>query len=129
MVLPVGTIGLAVLHAGRFKGLDLFDRPETLQALWDSLLDSYAIDFLGTPLDLAAPPQSHESNITRLMLDRAVAGQWESFPSPGEGTDWRVSTPDVTAAALIWQDRAVIHLQIFPTNSGRTPRRVKPRNS
>jgi len=112
--MPEQAVGIAVFHGGKFQGLDLFDRHSTLKYFWESLLDSYAIDFLSVPVDPAAPAQSAEGDVIRQHLDRAVAGRWENFPSPGEGADWRLEDEQLTGAALIWEDKVVVHLQLFP---------------
>jgi hypothetical protein len=112
--MPEQAVGVAVFHGGKFQGLDLFDRHSTLKYFWESLLDSYAIDFLSAPVDPASPPRTTEGDIIRQHLDRAVAGRWENFPSPGEGADWRLDDEQLTGAALIWEEKVVVHLQLFP---------------
>jgi len=98
------------------------DADAKLAAVRESLLDSYAIDFLSVPVDPAAPAQSAEGDVIRQHLDRAVAGRWENFPSPGEGADWRLEDEQLTGAALIWEDKVVVHLQLFPrTAQGSQP--------
>ena len=87
--MPEEAVGVAVFHGGKFQGLDLFDRHATLKYFWESLMDSYAIDFLSAPVDPSEPNQSGEGDTIRRHLDRAVSGRWENFPSPGEGADWR----------------------------------------
>ena len=127
--MPEQAVGVAVFHGGRFQGLDLFDRHATLQYFWESLLDSYAIDFLAQPIDPAAP-QAPARDLIRQHLDRAATGQWENFPSPGEGADWRLEDDQLTGAALIWEERVVIHLQLFPRPTDRaeaTARSFRPR--
>jgi len=47
-------------------------------------------------------------------LEAAASGRWEKFDSPGEGDDYRLEDPNLTGSSLIWQDNAVIHLQLFP---------------
>jgi hypothetical protein len=111
--LPKKAVGLAVFQAGRFQGLDLFDRHSTLKYFWESLVDSYAIDLLGTPVD-PGQPESDEGQVVRSVLDKAVAGEWEAFNPPGEGKEWRLETDDFAAASLVWNDEVVIHLQVFP---------------
>jgi hypothetical protein len=111
--LPSRAVGVAVFHGGKFQGLDLFDRHSTLQYFWDSLLDSYAIDLLEAPVD-PAQPESDEGQAIRAVLDRAIAGKWESFTPPGEGTEWRIEGDDFAAASLVWDEKVVLHLQVFP---------------
>lgn len=116
--LPTEAVGAAVFHGGRFQGLDLFDRHSTLQYFWESLVDGYAIDLLEAPVD-PAQPESDEGQVIRSVLDRAIAGTWEKFTPPGEGTEWRMENNDLASAALVWNDEVVVHLQVFPKLGGR----------
>lgn len=122
LALPATAVGVAVFHGRRFKGLDLFDRHATLQAFWASLVDSYAIDFLDAPVDLASPTTdataSPDDAEVRSLLQRAAAANWEPFDSPGEGKDWRLVDGDLSGAALLWEDRVVLHVQLYPRQGG-----------
>jgi hypothetical protein len=113
LAMPPDAVGLAVMHGGKMQGLDLFDRHSTLSYFWESLLDSYAIDFLSAALNPDDPKQTEESSIIRAALDRAAGGKWEGFDSPGEGRDWRLEDDQLTGAALVCED-VVIHMQLFP---------------
>jgi hypothetical protein len=123
--MPEQAVGLAVFHDGRFQGLDLFDRHSTLVYFWESLLDSYAIDWLDAPLE---PAEAHrpEQAMVQEMLSRAAAGGWEMFPSPGEGQDHRLEDQQLTGSALVWEGRTVVHLQLFPRPSSESAQR-RPR--
>ncbi len=112
---------------GSFQGLDLFDRHTTLQFFWESLLDSYAIDFLATPLDPAKQEVTAEASAISAVLARAVKGQWEPFASPGAGQDWRWEDRKYSGSSLVWEDRVVIHLQLFPRQKQATPEQRRPR--
>ncbi len=112
--LPENTVGTAVFKNGEFMGLDLFDRHSTLTYFWSALADSYAIDVLAEPIDMEGAGRSVESASVRQLLEQVAAGNWESFPTPGEGRDWRLDDPNFAAASLICDDDAVIHLQVFP---------------
>ncbi len=125
--LPADAVGLAVFHNGSFQGLDLFDRHSTLQFFWESLLDSYAIDFLSTPLDPAKQEVTAEAGAINAVLARAVKGRWEPFASPGAGQDWRWEDRKYSGASLVWEDRVVIHLQLFPRQKQATPEQRRPR--
>jgi hypothetical protein len=111
--MPEEAVGLAVFRGERFQGLDLFDRHTTLKYFWESLLDSYAIDFLAEAVDPKQPPASPLAEQVQRLLETAAGGQWESFKSPGLGMDWRLEDPTTTGSALVAQD-VVIHLQLFP---------------
>lgn len=129
LTLPERTVGVAIFHGRSFRGLDLFDRHETLRSFWATLLDSYAIDFLGTPLDLAAPPTGEQAEgrdpaasaehaqVRSLLTAAAESSEWEAFDSPGEGADWRLSAATMNGSALVWEGRVLLHLQLFPTDT------------
>jgi len=127
--LPADSIGVAVFQRGQLMGLDLFDRHTTLAYFWESLVDSYAIDLLQEGLFAAeadsevsphadATSDTPEAVATRAALHRAATGDWESFKAPGEGVDWRLEDDQMAAAALVWQERVVVHLQLFPKWGG-----------
>src|SRR5690606_35553225 len=97
-------------------GLDLFDRHSTLVYFWQTLVDSYAIDWMMADTTGPASKDS-EAVVVREHLERAAAGRWESFPSPGEGRDHRLDDQRLAGSALVWEDRSVLHLQLFPKDS------------
>jgi len=114
MTIPDDAVGVAAFRGAKLAAIDIFDRHSTLKHAWSSLLDGYAIDLLATPVDLREPPASDEADQIERYLASAAEAKWEAFPSPGEGTDWRLRGHDVTGAALVWEDQVVIHLQLFP---------------
>lgn len=112
--LPDEAVGLAVYQNGRFLGLDLFDKHATLVYFWASLLDSYAIEFLGPSFDpraLGAHPLEMElAELMRLV----ESGEWEGFDAPGLGRDYRLEHERLSGASLVWEERVVVHMQLFP---------------
>jgi hypothetical protein len=126
LVMPSDAVGLAVFHGKHLLGLDIFDRHSTLQYFWESLLDSYAIDWLQTPESESKEQAELETSVITKTLERAAAADWENFASPGEGRDYRVQEKSWTGSALVWEERTVIHLQIFPKTARSQPRR-RPR--
>lgn len=115
--LPADAVGVAIFCGSQFQGLDIFDRHSTLEKFWASLVDSYAIDFLGIPNSEAASGAESEQVIT--LLEQVAQADWEPFDSPGEGRDWRLGGRDLNGSALIWADRVVLHLQLFPRQGKR----------
>ncbi len=59
-------------------------------------------------------------NITEIQttLDTAMSGNWEVFPSPGEGRDYRLSDARLTGSCLVWEEKSAVHLQLFPRQNG-----------
>jgi hypothetical protein len=112
--LPAEAVGLAVFHGNQFRGLDLFDRHSTLAAFWDRIVDSYGIEWIGEAMKLDEPTDHPDAVQVRQHLATAAAGSWKAFAAVGEGVDHRLSDPSMEGAALIWDDRVVVHLQLFP---------------
>lgn len=110
---PEDAVGLAVFHRGRFAGLDLFDRAATLRHFWETLVDSYAIDFLSA-VDEQGDVSMAETEAVGSVLARASVGTWETFKSPGDGEDWRLDDAALAGSALVWENQTVLHLQLFP---------------
>ncbi len=113
--LPDDTVGIAVYYGSSFIGLDLFDRHATFRYYWQSLVDSYAVSWMGMAEEIPSDSRTSIScaEAPEILL-HAVSATWEQFPSPGEGDDWRLEDQDLTGSALVWQDQAVVHAQIFP---------------
>ena len=111
--LPEQAVGVAVFEGNRWLGLDMFDRHSTLRYFWDSLVDSYAIEWLGSAIDMARPPESPQAEAVQHSLDVAAAADWSEFKPPGEGTDWRLATGGMNGSALVMEN-VVVHLQLFP---------------
>ena len=112
--LPAEAVGLAVFHGSKLRGIDVFDRATTLEAFWSTLLDSYAMDFLGQPPDVEQQPAEADLAEISSALTRAAEAEWEAFAPPGEGKDWRMSDEKLSGSALVWEERVVVHLQLFP---------------
>ena len=122
--LPENTIGIAVYCGDRLLGLDLFDRAETLTHHWQSLLDSYVLDWLAfdeRSADTDAEPSELATPLEELFESLQQA-EWERFDAPGEGSDMRWESDRLTASALVWGEgdaQAIVHLQAFPRESHR----------
>src|SRR4051812_16467971 len=104
---PAGAVGMVVAIGGRIVGLELFDAPATMAALWPTLVRAAALDALRAP---AAPPVGKERAIR--MVRRIRETKIETFPSPGIGHDVRFVGGGVTGAALVWQG-VIVHLALF----------------
>jgi len=114
--MPENAVGLAVFQDDKFQGLDLFDRHSTLQYFWESLIDSYALDWLGAQIEKPVAKSGKESGSAEVkkILQTAAKGTWEPFASPGAGQDLRLQNRSYSGSALVWEERAVLHLQVFP---------------
>lgn len=105
---PVGVIALV---GGRARCADIFDHPDTLRAIWDRLIRSYALEAAGAP----ARPISRGSG--HRLLSRARQARRTVYPGEGLGTDIRLDGYGIVGAALV-QNRAAVHVSIFRQPQG-----------
>jgi hypothetical protein len=116
--------GVMAFAGWRPLALDVFDRPETLAALWSRLVQGYAMD------TLTEQPASVGEDFTYGFLKGIADPDAEatSHEGVGLGIDVIVTSPTSVADALTWNG-AVVHLAAFPrTGAGRpTHRGPRPR--
>jgi hypothetical protein len=107
-------VGAVFTLAGAVMGLDLFDRPPTLEAQWDKLLGSYAIEALRTGED-----GSVDDSLISGFLRAAGSSKMEEFDSVGTGTDVRITGDTVVGGALV-VDGEIPHLYAFQVEAETT---------
>jgi hypothetical protein len=110
LTLPEDATGAAVYFGEEFMGVDMFDRPATLGYFWNSLADSYTLDWLAARARRAGTGPT--MSIDRLLEE--LATEWDAHDSPGEGQDCRVRTKHLTASCLLWEREHAVHIQAFP---------------
>jgi len=106
------TIGVLVAVDNEVLCIDVFASHELLAAMWNKLLNSYAIDAMSR----------HGSG--RLSLEEArdfirslESADIESRSTPGKGRLYRVTTDEGSGSALV-HDGNVVHLDLFPGRTG-----------
>ncbi|MDQ7841398.1 MAG: hypothetical protein RDU83_10265 [bacterium] len=109
-----GQTGVVAAVGGRVVCADLFDRPETLDGLWDRLIPSYAVEALakgdgGATGDGGAQSASGEAET---FLSSARSATVTAHGAVGRGTDLRITGGGVVGAALEVEG-AVLHLSLF----------------
>jgi ARG and Rhodanese-Phosphatase-superfamily-associated Protein domain len=107
-----GAVGVVALVGGRAHCADLFDRPETLRALWPRLVRSYA-------LEAAEAPAKPGLDSARRLLGRPARARRTIVPSVGLGLDVRLSGGGIVGAALVHAG-AVVHAALFRQRATRT---------
>jgi len=114
--LPKDAVGYVAVLGEDIIGADVFDSALTLQKKWPRLVRSYAVEALRrdraaqqkkSPVKRGAHKRQEE--IARRVLEQIAENEGKCCPSPGEGVNVNVETPDVIASALVC-DEAVVHL-------------------
>jgi len=115
---PAGACGLLAAIDGQFVALDLFDKPETCERVWERLVRSYAFDAL--PTAGRRRKSFRTATADKIVGEIADAPLWKA-PSVGEGQHWRLETERLVGSALIARQTCV-HLAAFPRPAGHTRR-------
>lgn len=100
-----GQRGILALVGGRPVALDVFDRAETLSALWHALVGSYAADAL---LAEAAADAGQVARAVEAVAE-LPAGRAGAHAAVGEGEVVLISAPHAVVSALV-VGAAVVHL-------------------
>jgi hypothetical protein len=106
-----GAVGVVACAGGRVLGLDAFDRPATLAALWPRLVRGYAFDALGAG---DGPPGQDPAPT---FLDLLAAAEATEHPAVGLGSEVYLTGPGLIGSALVWEGAAV-HVAAFPNEAG-----------
>ncbi len=124
-----GQVGALFVIRGEIVGADIFDQNETLRSLLPKMVKSYALDAMETPRlkqtsgKLGVPTVADARKFLELIGRRGVS--FKTYPSPGDGSDVRISSPDLQGSALV-VDGEAMHIALFaperpktmPVNSG-----------
>jgi ribA/ribD-fused uncharacterized protein len=113
---PEKARGVVVSVDGRLASLDLFDRPETLERMWERLVMASAVDAV---LGLSARARENAQELltdesVSTLLERLGKIPCEKYPGVGVGMDWRFEAENLTGLALVAAP-ACVHLSAFPT--------------
>jgi hypothetical protein len=102
-----GSVGMVIAIGNRIRALELFDAPGTLQALWERLIRSAAID-----AKTATPGAPVTIDRAIRMVHRVRDAKVTAFRSPGLGHDVRITGGGIAGAALLYQ-AVVVHAALF----------------
>jgi hypothetical protein len=105
---PEGCSGAVFASGDRILGMDLFDRPGTLQKLWGKITRGYAID----ALEEEEAPAKVTSEQVRAWLQSLSSTKVEMFKSPGVGDDVRLQGSKAHGGALVIDEQPV-HVEVF----------------
>jgi hypothetical protein len=110
---PPQACGVAVEIDGALQGVDLFDKPKTLQQLWPRLVRSYFVSAVDRKLSGGAKRDVKE------FLKHALASKQESYEPVGVGTTVRLTNAEGVGAALICEGK-LVHLSLFANEAPTT---------
>jgi hypothetical protein len=107
-----GQIGVAAWLSGRLLGVELLFGPAVFAEAFDRIVHSYVSEALGSPSGPAGDPPvvAAVQRFLRAMGDAPPV----SNPSPGVGTDVRLTSPAGVAAMLLDEDERLVHLSAWP---------------
>ncbi len=88
---------------------DLFDRPETMEGLWDRLIPTYALEAVTRPAEGRGSAGDAEA-----WLRQAAKARVTEHPAVGRGTDLRI-TGDRLVGAALEVEATIVHLALFRT--------------
>jgi hypothetical protein len=104
-----GQAGVLAMAGRRPAALDVFDRPDTLRALWEPLVSSYAADAIG---GRGAAEERHVKRAVEWAYDLA-GGEASRHEAPGLGEMVQVAAVDGVVSALVLGG-TVVHLAALP---------------
>ena len=112
-----GQRGVIAASRGRILGLDLFDKPGTLDRYWKALVSAYALDAL---LEETPAMGNRLAADAAAFLEEVLAAKGDTVRGVGVGEEIHLRGTSAVGHALIWDD-AIVHLSAFPleANIGR----------
>jgi hypothetical protein len=114
---PEGCRGVVATINGKFMGLDLFDKPITLESIWNKLVRASVMDAI---LQQDQISSEFTSKGAQTLLEHLGELPCQAFPSKGTGEDWRFQAEDILGQALV-AENVCVHLCAFP-NKGKEAR-------
>lgn len=106
-----GQRGVLAVAGGRILGLDLFDKPGTLDRYWKAIVGAYALDALMEDASTCAPTTLAEE--AEAFLRDVLKAEGPLVSGVGQGDEIHLRGQRVVGHALVWDD-AVVHLSAFP---------------
>jgi hypothetical protein len=102
-----GQRGVAVAVGDSLRSVDLFDRPDTLEPYWESLVRGHALDAVDCQPE---SPPGHQSVVE--AFERLRRARTRTVDGVGLGEEIHAQAEGLSAGALVWEG-AVVHLALF----------------
>ena len=106
-----GQRGVVAVAGRRILGLDLFDKPGTLDRYWKALVGAYALDALME--DASTGAETALADEVEAFLRDVLDAEGPQVSGVGQGDEIHLRGKRVVGHALVWDD-AVVHLSAFP---------------
>jgi hypothetical protein len=100
--------GVVVAIGSTVRSIDLFDKPETLDAYWEQLVHGYAVDALAQPDARATATLADAKAFVALMSEARVT----DVSGVGLGEELHLTSTRIAGTGLRWAG-AVCHLSAF----------------
>jgi hypothetical protein len=107
---PEGASGIAVALGGRVVSVDVFDKPATLEKLWDRLVQGVALDALES-CDPGSLADGTEIPVG-LYMGTVKDMRWRKVDSVALGETFRARGDDGTLATALVADGTLLHLSL-----------------
>jgi hypothetical protein len=108
IVLPDQAAGVLVARGRAVLGLDLFDTPQTLAAIWKRLSESYFFEaFRESKTDAPA-----KDDVARSFLEKVSSSARLKNPPVGLGEEFEIAADGIVGAALLYEG-TLCHLAAF----------------
>ncbi|MCA9069668.1 MAG: hypothetical protein KDA84_12125 [Planctomycetaceae bacterium] len=100
-----GASGVAVAVGDRILSVDLFDKPETCQKVWNRLLTGVVFD----ALEAGKTEKTIQIDDVKQLLSVAGEFPWEQCDAIGEGEEYRAESPKGDHASALTLEQTIIH--------------------
>jgi hypothetical protein len=105
---PKQATGLAIAIGPKLVSVDLFDKPDTCERVWERLLSGTILESLQVEeQDVRPAPE----DITD-FLNQMERTSWAEVPAVGEGEEYRAESEDNHGSVLFLQD-SLVHLSVL----------------
>ena len=99
-----GAVGVAIAIGGRVISVDVFDKPQTCEKVWNRLLSGVVFDALAAGTSETTTKQSVEQ-----FLADAGEMPWQEAQAAGIGDEYRAESPRGDHASALAVDGTVVH--------------------
>ena len=124
--LPKRTIGVVLLHQGRFVAAEVFGSEELARLGLPQVLDAFYVESVvqhqqsGRRWKSRSDASPSPDRLTRQLLDLVANSTWRRSRRSGAGEVWTFETGRILGRGLTFQDRPV-HLVVLPKRGSAEP--------